>query len=146
LFVGMLVDLHMNKTWVEKRDRDKKHQVKINPKSFADMPAGIKMLIPTPKIVDDHVNQIPRGEFRTVKYFRKQMAGDYNADNACPLVTGISLRIVAEASYEKYKLGIKIKNITPFWRVVDPGSKLASKLTCGMDFIIENQVRESISL
>ena len=42
------------------------------------------------------------------------MAGDYNADNACPLVTGISLRIVAEASYEEYKLGIKQKTLLHF--------------------------------
>ena len=41
----------MKKSWTEKRDIDKKYRIKINPKKFADIPAGIKMLIPTPKIV-----------------------------------------------------------------------------------------------
>ena len=84
----------MKKTWVEKRDSDKKHQVKINPKSWADMPAGIIMLIPTPKIVDRYVNQIPIGNFKQVKDLRKEMANDYSANMSCPMVTGISLRII----------------------------------------------------
>ncbi len=134
----------MKKTWVEKRDADKKHQVKVNPKSWADMPAGILMLIPTPKIVDRYVNQIPIGNFKQVKDLRKEMANDYSANMSCPMVTGISLRIVSEASYEEF--GIGIDTITPFWRIVDPQSKLASKLTCGIDFIIENQKREGIKI
>ena len=134
----------MNKTWVEKRDSDKKHQVKINPKSWADMPAGITMLIPTPKIVDVYVSHIPIGNFKHVKDLRKEMANDYRSNMSCPMVTGICLRIVSEASYEEF--GIGIDKITPFWRIVDPKSKLASKLTCGIEFIIENQNREGIKI
>jgi len=63
---------------------------------------------------------------------------------SCPMVTGISLRIVSEASYEEF--GIGIDTITPFWRIVNPKSKLASKLTCGIDFIIENQKKEGIKI
>jgi len=130
------------KSWVEKRDSGKKHQVKINPKAWADMPAGIKMLIPTPKIVDRYVNQIPIGKFKQVKDLRKEMANDYSANMSCPMVTGICLRIVSESSYEEFGLGIK--KITPFWRIVDPKSKLAAKLTCGIDFIVKNQNKEKI--
>ena len=108
------------------------------------MPAGIIMLIPTPKIVDRHVNQIPIGNFKQVKELRKEMANDYSANMSCPMVTGISLRIISEASYEEF--GIGIDTITPFWRIVDPKSKLASKLTCGIDFILENQKREGIKI
>jgi len=31
------------------------------------------------------------------------------------------------------------KKITPFWRVVDSSSKLARKLACGIDYIIQRQ-------
>ena len=51
------------KTWVEKREAEKQHKVKVNPKTFADMPSGCMMLIPTPKIVDKYVKQIDRGNF-----------------------------------------------------------------------------------
>tara|TARA_B100000315_G_scaffold67772_1_gene61668 strand:+ start:1038 stop:1448 length:411 start_codon:yes stop_codon:yes gene_type:complete len=136
----------MGKSWIEKRDSDKKHQVKINPKSWADMPAGIIMLIPTPKIVDRHVNQIPIGNFKQVIELRKEMANDYSANMSCPMVTGICLRIVSEASYEGYQINQDIKAITPFWRVVEPDSKLAGKLACGIDFIIKKQIQEGIEL
>ena len=136
----------MGKSWVEKRDSDKKHQVKINPKSWADMPAGIIMLIPTPKIVDRYVNQIPIGNFKQVKDLRKEMANDYSANMSCPMVTGICLRIISEASYEEYQINQDIKAITPFWRVVEPDSKLAGRLACGIDFIIEKQIQEGIEL
>ena len=136
----------MGKSWIEKRDSDKKHQVKINPKSWADMPAGIIMLIPTPKIVDRYVNQIPIGNFKQVKDLRKEMANDYSANMSCPMVTGICLRIISEASYEGYQINQDIKAITPFWRVVEPDSKLAGKLACGIDFIIKKQIQEGIEL
>ena len=54
----------MVNSWIEKRDGKKEHQIKINPKRFADMP--------------------------------------------CPMVTGISLRIVSEAAYEEYKKYMKL--------------------------------------
>lgn len=134
----------IKKTWVEKRDCDKKPLVKINPKSWSDMPKGIKMFIPTPKIVDQYVFNIPKGKFYDVKSLRKEMAKDFNAEMSCPMVTGIALRIVSEASYEEYNLGLE--NITPFWRVVSPSSALAKKLYCGIDFIIDNQQRENIKI
>ena len=64
---------------------------------------------------------------------------------SCPMVTGISLRIVSEAAYEEYQKNMKLDQITPFWRVVEPDSNLAHKLTCGVNFIIENQIQEDIS-
>ena len=134
----------IKKTWVEKRDCDKEPLVKINTKSWSDMLKGIKMFIPTPKIVDQYVFNIPKGKFNDVKSLRKEMAKDFNAEMSCPMVTGIALRIVSEASYEEYNLGLE--NITPFWRVVSPSSALAKKLYCGIDFIIDNQQRENIKI
>ena len=118
----------MAKSWVEKRDIDKECQVKTNPKKFADIPAGAKMLIPTPKIVDKLVKRIPDGSFLYLKQIRKKLADDYNAEMTCPVVTGISMRIISEAAYEEYQKNKDINKITPFWRIVEPDSKLAGKL------------------
>ena len=134
----------MAKSWTEKRDTNKEIQVKINDKKFADIPAGTRMLIPSPKIVDDFVKTIPNGSFMSTKDLRNRLAIQYDAEMTCPLVTGIFLRIISEAAYEEYQLDKNIEKITPFWRVVDPDSKLANKLTFGTEFLIQNQANENI--
>ena len=77
---------------------------------------------------------------------RDDLAKVYQADKTCPVTTGIFLRIVSEASYEEYDNGIDLNAITPFWRMVNPNSKLAEKLACGIDFITERQTIENIVL
>jgi hypothetical protein len=134
----------MAKSWAEKRDTNKEIQVKINDKKFADIPAGTRMLIPSPKIVDDFVKTIPNGSFMSTKDLRNRLAIQYDAEMTCPLVTGIFLRIISEAAYEEYQLDKNIEKITPFWRVVDPDSRLANKLTFGTEFLIQNQANENI--
>ena len=134
----------MAKSWAEKRDTNKEIQVKINDKKFADIPTGTRMLIPSPKIVDDFVKTIPNGSFIITKDLRNRLAIQYDAEMTCPLVTGIFLRIISEAAYEEYQLDKNIEKITPFWRVVDPDSKLANKLTFGTGFLIQNQANENI--
>ena len=136
----------MAKSWAEKRDTNKEIQVKINDKKFADIPAGTRMLIPSPKIVDDFVKTIPNGSFMSTKDLRNRLAIQYDAEMTCPLVTGIFLRIISEAAYEEYQLDKNIEKITPFWRVVDPDSRLANKLTFGTEFLIQNQANENIHL
>ena len=135
----------MAKSWAEKRDTNKEIQVKINDKKFADIPAGTRMLIPSPKIVDDFVKTIPNGSFMSTKDLRNRLAIQYDAEMTCPLVTGIFLRIISEAAYEEYQHDRNIEKITPFWRVVDPDSKLANKLTFGTEFLIQNQANENIN-
>ena len=136
----------MAKSWAEKRDTSKESQVKINDKKFADIPTGTRMLIPSPKIVDDFVKTIPNGSFIITKDLRNRLAIQYDAEMTCPLVTGIFLRIISEAAYEEYQLDKNIEKITPFWRVVDPDSRLANKLTFGTEFLIQNQANENIHL
>jgi len=136
----------MPKSWVEKRDNKKEYQVKINPKKFADIPEGSKMLIPTPIIIDDYVKKVPNGMFVNTKTLRQKLALEKKAEFTCPLVTGISLRIISEAAYEEYQIHKKLNHITPFWRVVHPESKLAKKLTFEIEFLIQNQFEEGIEL
>ena len=132
------------KTWVEKRDCDNSYKIKTIDKKFADIPEGSKMFISTPKIIDDYIKQIPFGKSTELSTMRNDLAIDYQAHKTCPVTTGIFLRIVSEASYEEFKSGKGIDEVTPFWRVVNPKSKLANKLECGVEFINKQRENEAI--
>lgn len=133
------------KTWIEKRDDDSKAAiVKKLDKAFADMPEDAKMLIATPKIIDEYVRQIPKGNQVSLKTLRKDLALEHQAEVTCPVTTGIFLRIVSEAAYEEYKQGKALKNITPFWRVVESNSALNKKLSFGTDFVKEQRAKEKL--
>ncbi len=129
------------KTWIEKRDCNKSYKIKTIDKKFADIPEGSKMFIATPRIIDDYIKHIPYGKSTELSTMRNDLAIEYQADNTCPVTIGIFLRIVSEASYEELKSGKGIEEVTPFWRIVNPKSKLANKLECGAEFI--NKQRES---
>jgi len=49
---------------------------------------------------------------------------------------------VAEANYEKLQKGKPFEEITPFWRVIEPNSALAKKLTFGQDFLLQQIEKE----
>lgn len=66
---------------------------------------------------------------------RAALADEHGADATCPVSTAIFLRIVAEAALERIGEGAPVAEVTPFWRVVAPGSKLAAKLSCGNEFL-----------
>ena len=132
------------KTWIEKRDCDKSYKIKTIDKKFADIPEGSKMFIPTPRIIDDYIKHIPFGKSTELSTMRTDLATDYQADKTCPVTTGIFLRIVSEASYEELRSGKGIEEVTPFWRIVNPKSKLANKLECGAEFINKQREREVI--
>ena len=136
----------MNKSWIDKRDCEKSFKIKTIDKKFADIPKGSRMLIASPPIIDEYVKSILFGEFIEPLKMRDDLAKKFQADKTCPVTTGIFLRIVSEASYEEYDTGIDLDAITPFWRMVNPNSKLAEKLACGIDFITEKQMQENIVL
>jgi hypothetical protein len=100
------------------------------------------MFIATPKLIDQYINEIGVGKRIDLKTLRKDLAIEHNADYTCPVTTGIFLRIVAEANYEKLQQGIHLQEITPFWRVIEPNSALAKKLTFGQDFLLEQIEKE----
>ena len=130
------------KNWKKKLNTNKSFVVKKLDKNFSDMKEGENMLIATPKIIDEYINQIPKGINVNIKTLRKDLALTYNADTTCPVTTGIFLRLVSEAAYEDLLNGEK--NITPFWRVVNHESKIASKLACGINFIKKRRREENI--
>jgi 6-O-methylguanine DNA methyltransferase, DNA binding domain len=89
------------------------------------------MLIPTALEVDAMVRKIGYGQVSTLAQVRQRLARWHNVDVTCPLVTGIFLRIVAEAAEEDRKSGAN--DITPYWRVVRDHGRLNPKFPGGAE-------------
>ena len=132
----------IKKSWLDKLNENKEPKMKKIDIDFADIPAGSNMFIATPKLIDQYINEIGVGKRIDLKTLRKDLAIEHNADYTCPVTAGIFLRIVAEANYEKLHQGIHLQEITPFWRVIEPNSALAKKLTFGQDFLLEQIEKE----
>jgi hypothetical protein len=132
------------KTWTEKFQTKKSFEVKRVDKKFADMPEGCLMLIATPQIIDHYIRLIPKGKNVNLLTLRKDLALEHQAENTCPLTTGIFLRIVAEAAFEALQNGRKLEEITPFWRVIDKKSPLLNKLSFGKDFVLNQRKVEGL--
>lgn len=132
-------------TWNEKLHSGKAPEVKRLAKPFAGMREGDLMLIASPAVIEEYVKNIPRGRTASVKAMREELASQHGAEFTCPTSTGIFLRVVAEAAWERHLAGESLDIITPFWRVLDSDSPLASKLACGADFIAEQRGQEAVS-
>jgi hypothetical protein len=133
------------KTWTDKvNDPTKKYIVKKVEKDFADIPAGAKMLISTPKIIDDYVRQIPKGKSGSLATMRKDLAIEYGAEYTCPVTSGIFLRIVSEAAHEQIEKGTPLNKVAPFWRVIDEKSALNKKLSFGQNFVKQQRKKEGL--
>lgn len=131
------------KTWLDKLNEKKEPQIKRIEIDFADIPAGSNMFIATPQLIDRYIRNIGFGKRTDLKTLRKDLALEHSADHTCPVTTGIFLRIVAEANFEKYQQEGNIEEITPFWRVIQPNSTLAKKLTFGQEFLVQQINKET---
>lgn len=134
----------MKKSWTDKFNAKSNFEIKVLDKSFWGHQVGDKMLIPSPGIIQDYINEHDAGILMEVNTMRDDLALTYGADFTCPLTTGIFLRIVAEMNYEKYAEGAPLESICPFWRIIDPTSKLGGKLSFGTDFIRSMRQKEKI--
>jgi hypothetical protein len=132
------------KTWIEKFNVAREPVVEISDKKFADIPEGSKMLIATPKIVDEYIRQIPKGQHTSLQQMRKDLAAEFGAEYSCPITSGIFLRIVSELAYEQCQKGTPIQKITPFWRMIDKKAPLAKKLSFGYEFVAEQRKKEGL--
>ena len=132
----------IKKTWLDKLNEHKEPKIKRIDIDFADIPAGSNMFIASPKLINEYIQEIGVGKRIDIKTLRKDLALENNADYTCPVTTGIFLRIVAEANYEKLQQGKRIEDITPFWRVIEPNSLLAKKLIFGQDFLLQQIEKE----
>lgn len=132
------------KTWADKMNPNMQYKVEVSDKDFADIPAGAKLLVATPKIVDQYIRHIPQGKHTTLQQMRKDLAAEYHADYTCPVTSGIFLRIVSENAWEQHQKGADIDDITPFWRIIDRKAPVAKKLTFGTDFVMEQRRKEGL--
>jgi alkylated DNA nucleotide flippase Atl1 len=88
------------------------------------------MLIPSPREVEAAVRAIPKGSLATYNQIRATLAAQHMVETACPLVTGLFVRIAAEAAEEEAHAGKR--RLTPYWRVVKDDGSLNPKFPGGV--------------
>ena len=128
-------------TATEKFNKKYTEVVKTIEKNFADLKAGEKMLISSPKSIANYIAKIPCGVEKSMKLMRRELAENANADNTCPLTCGIFLRIAIEASIEQSN---GAKPDLPFWRVLDRNSSLIKKLPISEKYLTELRTSEGL--
>jgi len=124
------------KSWREKLEGKEAKVVPIPPKMrkrFGSLGENATILIPRPLDVDALIRKVPRGKLVTQSQLRERLAHAAGADVACPITTGIFVRIVAEAAMEaeSSRGGGGKSRITPYWRVVRDDGRLLEKLPGG---------------
>ncbi len=133
------------KSWNEKMMADHS-QVKRVDIDFADIKSGSIMYISNPKTIEDYIRSIPKGKSVDLKTMRKDLAIEHGAEVTCPITTGIFLRIVAEAAYEKYEQGTPLSRVTPFWRVIHEKMPIAKKLSFGVALVRDQRKKEGMEV
>jgi len=117
--------------WREKLERQQEPKiVDIPPRMQARFGVGT-MVIPRPLDVDALIRHVPRGKLVTVAQLRHELARRCKVDVACPLTTGIFVRIAAEAAEEERRGGKKI--VTPYWRVLSHEGRLNPRFPGGTE-------------
>jgi alkylated DNA nucleotide flippase Atl1 len=123
--------MRTRKTWREKMEREAKLvpvPARMWPRFGPRLKHG-KMLIPSPLDVDERIRKVPRGKLITHSQIRDSLAQAAGAACACPITTGIFVRIVAEAAAEQSSAGEL--RITPYWRVIRDDGRLLENLPGG---------------
>lgn len=133
------------KSWHEKLNNPAPAQVKPVPNDMAGMKKGQQMLIPTPLMIDAFVRSLPSGQSLDLPGLRSALASQEGAEVTCPITTGIHLRTVAEAAYERHQRGTELADITPFWRVMDSKALVTKKLACGIGFVTAQREQEGLA-
>lgn len=119
------------KSWSEKLHSKTPREVKPAPKDFADIKAGQVMLLPTAGDVAAYLRKVRKGQEIDIKALRAGLAKAHGAEIACPVVTGIQLRIVAEAVGEQLDAGIPPDKVIPVWRAMGAKAAIWNKLENG---------------
>jgi len=111
-----------------KTAKEKLEDAKGLPK-IVDMPKGV-MVVPKPLDVDGLIRKAKPGCLVTTDQIRAHLAKNAQADYACPLATGIFIRIAAEAAEEDLLSG---KEPTPYWRVIKHNGSMNEKFPGGIE-------------
>jgi hypothetical protein len=118
------------KSWREKMDNPNLPKLVAVPPRMRKRFGNGAMLLPSPREVDAFIRTVREGSVTTVSEIRQALARKHAADVSCPLVTGIFVRIAAEAAEEDAAAGKK--KITPYWRVLKDDGSLNPKFPGGV--------------
>jgi hypothetical protein len=91
--------------WEARFNCNRQPEVKVLDKAFAGIPAGARMLVVTPSVVDAAVAEIPFGAVVEAAILRRSLAASHDAEYMCPVTTGIALRVVAERAVSAHAGG-----------------------------------------
>ncbi|WP_064692095.1 hypothetical protein [Rhizobium aegyptiacum] len=100
------------------------------------------MLIPSRQMVEEQIRSAPAGVLTEAGVLRRRLATKYGADACCPVTVQRQLRAIAELSFNALEKGEPVSMVTPYWRMVDPASLLATRLAGGPAFIRERLAAE----
>jgi hypothetical protein len=95
---------------------------------FAGLPKGTVLFVGTPAIIQDYMKDIPEGEVRTLQRLRRDIARANRCQAMCPVSTALFLRMIAEVAWDELLAGRAPSDVTPFWRVIGPGTPIAKRL------------------
>jgi hypothetical protein len=136
--------MRSRKSWREKMvNPNLPKVVAIPPKMQKRLGTGT-LLLPSPGDVDAAIRGIRKGTVKPVSKIRAELAAKFGTDAACPLVTGIFVRIAAEAANEDARDGKS--HITPYWRVVRDDGSLNPKFPGGVEAQAERLRDEGVSV
>jgi hypothetical protein len=94
-------------------------------------PRGTTILIPSPKDIELELRRLGPHEYITLKELRARLAERHCTQGACPVMTGMNLRIVAEVALDRLSAGARRSEVAPVWLVIAPEGTLAQKLPGG---------------
>ena len=123
--------LAKGKTWRQKLTQEHPNHgkvVPVPPRMRKRFGTGT-MLIPRPIDVDAIMRSVRKGKLITQSRIREWLARAAGADSACPLTTGMFIRIAAEAANEDLHAGKK--RVTPYWRTIKDDGGLNDKFPGG---------------
>src|SRR5215472_3767637 len=117
--------------WRQKLERQQEPKIVDIPARMQARFGKGRMVIPKPLDVDALIRRVPKGKLVTVFQLREELARRSKVDVACPLCTGMFVRIAAEAAEEKRRAGKK--TVTPYWRVLSSEGRLNPKFPGGVN-------------
>ncbi|MBX5185405.1 hypothetical protein HJB88_22625 [Rhizobium sp. NZLR5] len=99
-------------------------------------------LIPSQQMVAAQIRLAQEGVFTELGVLRRRLATQYGADACCPVTVQRHLRAIADLSFHALQKGEAVSTVTPYWRMVDPASLLATRLAGGAGFLRERLAAE----
>jgi len=133
------------KTWKEKIQQPKLPKRVVLETDFAGIKAGTKLFVGTPMLIDQYIRGVPFGATRTIERMRRDLARQNQCEATCPVSTAIFIRMSAEAAIEDLNAGANADAVAPFWRVVEPESAIAKRLSVDRQWIAHQREIEQQS-